>query len=99
MRANVADDLVDGSEFKLTLLGFDELPRDWELDGVGVVRLEAGQHLGHFLGDEDTVVDLSPEHQKRPSIDQEGVLGAFLDQLRNGLGLRERDGSGGGQDE
>jgi hypothetical protein len=89
---------IERGEFKLPLFGFDELPGDWELDGVGVVRLEAGQHLGHFIGDKDSVIGMTPEHEKGLAIGQEPEFGAFLDQLRDWLGLRERGGNGSGED-
>ncbi len=99
VRANVADDPVDRREVELALLGLDQLPWNWKLDGVRVVRLEAGQHLGHFFRDEHTVVDLSPQHKERLAIDQQAVPGALLDQLWNWPALRERKGSGSGQDQ
>ena len=99
VRSNVPDDPIECGEFELALFGLDQLPWDWKLDRVGVVRLEAGQHLGHFIRDEDAVVNLSSQDEKGLPIDQEGVLACVLDQLRNWFALCECARSGGSQDQ
>ena len=83
VRAGAFHDLVHIGVVEAALLGFELLPVDRRLHGVGMQRGHRLPHLRQLAGPSAGVMNLAAENQIGSAFDHERVAAILLDELRS----------------